>query len=140
MDYCLKELEGEPGEPRTLELAQRMSQKLLDLDSEFRTDHHALFDLIDDEDSLARQQDVLDAHDDLIAELVIGTLSPVASGSSRRIASRKLTHMQKSLASILRSSAIRLPLSLTCAYSVSTRKRPMTYARTSPRPAHYGTG
>jgi hypothetical protein len=44
-------------EPKTLELALRMSQKLADLDSEFRTHHHALIDLMDDK-SLAKEQDV----------------------------------------------------------------------------------
>ena len=36
----LKDLEAEVGVDKTLELAQRMSQKLSDLDSEFRTHHH----------------------------------------------------------------------------------------------------
>ena len=84
----LKELEGEPGELRT------------------GCHRHTLIDLIDDEATLAREQDVLETHDDLIAELtvcvkqVIGTSSLVASRSSRKIASRTITHMQKSLASI----------------------------------------
>ena len=60
----LKDLEGEAGEPKTLELAQRMSQKLSDLDLEFRTYHHSLIDLIDDEEALAKEQEVLDTHDD----------------------------------------------------------------------------
>ena len=67
----LKDLEGESAEHKTLELAQRMSQKLSDLDSEFRTHHHALIDLIDDEDALAKVQEVLDTHDDLVAELSV---------------------------------------------------------------------
>ena len=88
-----------------------MSQKLADLEYEFRSHHHALIDLINDEGSLAREQDVLDTHDDLIAELtvcvkqVIGTFSPVATGFSHKIASQKLAHMQKSLASISSSSS-----------------------------------
>jgi hypothetical protein len=53
----LKDLEGDAREPKTLELALRMSQKLADLDSEFRTHHHALIDLMDDK-SLAKEQDV----------------------------------------------------------------------------------
>ena len=103
----LKELDGEAGEHKTLELAQRMLQKLTDLDSEFRSHHHSLVDLIDDEETLAREQDVLDTHDDLIAELtvrvkqIIATLSPSSSDSSRKIVSRKLTHLQKSLASVV---------------------------------------
>ena len=102
----LKDLEGESAEHKTLELAQRMSQKLSDLDSEFRTHHHALIDLIDDEDTLAKEQEVLDTHDDLVAELsvrvkqVIVASSPSTSESSRRISSRKLAHLQKSLTTI----------------------------------------
>ena len=102
----MKDLEGEDTEPKTLELAQCMSQKLLDLDTEFRTHHHALIDLTDDEDALAKEQEALDSHDDLVAELtvrvkqIIAVLSPSSSESSRRIASRKLVHFQKSLVSI----------------------------------------
>ena len=62
--------------------ARRMSQKLSDLDSEFRTHHHAVIDLIDDDEALAKEQETLDAHDDLLTELsvrlkqVIDTSSP----------------------------------------------------------------
>ena len=90
----------------TLELAQGMSQKLSDLDAEFRMHHHALIDLIDDEEALAKKQEVLDAHDDLIAELavrvkqLIAASSLLSNESSRRIASRKLARLQKSLESI----------------------------------------
>lgn len=89
-----------------LQHTQRMSQKLSDLDSEFQTHHHALIDLIDDEDALAKEQEVLDTHDDLVAELsvcvkqVIVASSPSTSESSRRISSRKLAHIQKSLSTI----------------------------------------
>ena len=68
--------------------------------------HHALIDLIDDDESLAKEQDVLDSHDDLIAELgvrvkqVIAASSPSSVESSRRIASSKLAHLQKSLSAI----------------------------------------
>jgi polyphosphate kinase 2 (PPK2 family) len=103
----LKDLEGEAGEPKMLELARRMSQKLVDLDSEFRAHHHALIDLMDDDDSLAKEQDVLDSHDDLVAELgvrvkqVIAVSSPSTVDSSRRITSRKFAHLQKSLSAII---------------------------------------
>ena len=90
-----------------------MSQKLSDLDSEFRTHHHAFVDLIDDEETLAKEQEVLDTHDDLVSELsvrvkqVITVSSPSSNESSRRIATCKLTHLQKSLTSI--TSAINDP-------------------------------
>ena len=118
----LKDLEGDAGEPKTLELAQRFSQKLSDLDSEFRTHHHALIDLIDDEETLAKEQETLDAHDDLVAELsvrvkqVIAASSPSSNESTRRILSRKLLHLEKSLTSIasIISGTASAPPSDTC--------------------------
>lgn len=88
-----------------------MLLKLADLDSEFRSRHHSLVNLTDDEESLAKEQDVLNTHDDLVAELtvrmkqVITTLSPSLSESSRKIASRKLTHLQKSLTMIVSATS-----------------------------------
>ena len=51
--------------------AQLMSQKLSDSDTEFQTHHHAVVDLIDEEEVLAKEQEVLDAHHDLTTEQVI---------------------------------------------------------------------
>jgi hypothetical protein len=67
-----------------------------------RSHHHALIDLTDDEDVLAKEQEALDSHDDLVAELTVRVKEVIASSneSSRRIASRKLVHLQKSLVSI----------------------------------------
>ena len=102
----LKDLEEEPRESKTHELACRMSQKLTYLDTEFRSHHHALIDLIEDEESLAREQELLDSHDDLIAELtvrvkgVVSASSPSSTEPCRRIAFRTLTHVWKSLDSI----------------------------------------
>ena len=73
---------------------------------EFRSHHHALIDLIDDEESLAREQELLDSHDDLIAELTVrvkGVVSASSLSSTKpccMIAVRTLTHIQKSLDSI----------------------------------------
>ena len=103
----LRDLESEAGELKTLKLAQRMSQKLSDLDSKFQTQHHALIDLIDDNESPTKQQEVLDSHDDLIAELgvrvtqVIAASTPSSVKSTRRIASCKLSHLHKSLSAIM---------------------------------------
>ena len=48
----LKDLESDTDKPTTLDLAQGMARKLSALDSEFRTHHHALIDLLDDEEML----------------------------------------------------------------------------------------
>ena len=99
----LKDLEGKTEQPKTLELARRLSQKLTDLDSEFRTHHHTVIDLTDDEDALAKEQKLLDTHDDLLAGLsvrikqVIAASSPLLDESSRRIALCKLNHLHNCL-------------------------------------------
>ena len=67
----IKELEGSDMEPSTLECAQCLSQKLTDLDAEFRTHHHMLIDIIDDEETFAKEQEMLDAHDDLVADFAV---------------------------------------------------------------------
>lgn len=102
----VKDLERESGETKTLELAQQMAQKLTDLDAEFRSQHNALVDLIEDDATLSQEQETLDTHDDLVAELsvrikhVIANSSSSANDSSSRIISRKLAHLQRTLDSI----------------------------------------
>ena len=56
----LKDLEKDADRPTTLDLARGMTRKLDALDSDFRTHHHALIDLIDDEETLQREQTPLD--------------------------------------------------------------------------------
>ena len=83
-----------------------MSQKLADLDADFRTHHHAVINLIDDNETFGKEQETLDAHDDLVAELsvrvkqVIDATSLSSLESSRRITTRKLAHLEKWLTSI----------------------------------------
>jgi hypothetical protein len=100
----LKDLEGKVGSDKAMDLAQRMSQKLSDLDADFQTHHHAVVDLTDDEGTLAKEQEVLDAHDDLVTELSLRikhviSASLLSDEASRRIATRTLSHLQKSLGS-----------------------------------------
>ena len=71
-----------------------------DLDTEFQTHYHAVVDLIE---ALAKEQEVLDAHDDLMTEKSVWVervISASSNEASRRIAARKLSHLQKSLNSI----------------------------------------
>ena len=64
----LSELESKVGTPS---LAHRMSVKLHTLDSDFKAHHLAVIDAITegDEDGLAKEQEILDAHDDEVASL-----------------------------------------------------------------------
>ena len=89
------------GQTDALNLAQGMAQKLETLDNDFRTHHHALVDLIDDEGALSEEQGMLDGHDDSVAELsarirrLISACTPSSDHSSRKVSSRRLSHLQR---------------------------------------------
>ena len=67
----LKELESKAEEPATHDHAQRLATRLDTLDAEFKTHHFALIDLIDDEETLGKEQDALDQHDDDVTTLAV---------------------------------------------------------------------
>ena len=102
----LKDLESDTDKPTALNLAQGMTRKLEALDLEFRTHHHALVDLIDEEETLLTEQQTLDEHDDVIAELsariqqLANACTPSSNPPLRKIASRGLSHLKKALSSV----------------------------------------
>ena len=98
----LKDLESKADQPATLDLAQQMSQKLESLDSNFMLHHYALINLFDDTESILKEQDILDGHDDEMATLStrIKWLIVVCDSSEfgpLKIASRKLVHFERNL-------------------------------------------
>ena len=101
----LKDLESKVDQPGTFDLAQRMKQRLETLDSEFKTHHYGLVEHIDEEEALKREQEALDDRDDEIAVLavrvqrLINSCAPSSVSDPRKIASRRLTYLQKSLSS-----------------------------------------
>ena len=103
---CLKDLESKVDQPATPDLTQRMKKKLDTLDSEFKTHHYALIDLIDDEETLQKEQDVLDEHDDDVTvhavriQQLLTNCASSSDSSSRKIASRRFAHLQKNLSSV----------------------------------------
>ena len=56
-------------QPTTFDLAKRDKDKLESLDSEFKVHHYAVVDILDKDEDLVKEQEVLDEHDDAIAEL-----------------------------------------------------------------------
>ena len=62
----LKDLESKADQPTTLDLVRQMSQRLETLDSDFKLHHYAL---IDDTETMLKEQDILDGHDDEMATL-----------------------------------------------------------------------
>ena len=90
----------------TLDLAGGMTRKLDALDSELHTHHHALVNLVDDEETLLREQSTIDDHDDLVAELGVRIQQLISICTSsfvtfpRKIAARRLSYSQKNQSSI----------------------------------------
>ena len=95
----LSELESKVHEPST---AQRMSQRLESLDSDFKIHHYAVVDALREEhdDGAAAEQDVLDKHDDDIASLIarieqlIVSCSSVAESGARSVAAHRLSQLK----------------------------------------------
>ena len=103
----LKDLESKADQAGTFDLAQQMKLKLESLDKDFKTYHYALVDLIDDEATLASEQETLDNHDDEMAilavrvqQLITLSASPSSDTDPRKIASRRLARLQKSISSV----------------------------------------
>ena len=88
----LKDLEADISQPATIDHAQRMQQKLETQDAEFRAHHHNVVDLTDSEDSLAREQGVLDEHDDLVAEQAVRIKQLITACSSSDTTPHKIVH------------------------------------------------
>ena len=92
MSTRLKDLESRIHEPTTLNLAERMSQKLDSLDADFKEYHYALINVIDeiDMDSLVKEQETLDQHDEDISyiavriEQVIATCNLASDSGARK--------------------------------------------------------
>ena len=103
----LKDLESKADQAGTFDLAQQMKLKLESLDKDFKTYHYALVDLVDDEATLASEQETLDNHDDEMAilavrvqQLITLSASPSSDTDPRKIASRRLARLQKSISSV----------------------------------------
>lgn len=104
----IKELESKADQPNTIDIARRSKDKLESLDSEFKVHHLAVVDAVDgsDEATIKKEQDILDEHDDEISALtvrlqkLIVTCSTIADPDVRRIPSRRLTRLGKSLSSV----------------------------------------
>jgi len=104
----LNELERNPDDPATFDHAQRLSSKLNSLDAEFKVQHYSVIDLVDNEDELADEQDIIDRHDDNVAELSVRLqklLSLCSSHSAspsnpRNLHQRKLERLDKELTSL----------------------------------------
>ena len=109
----LKTLESKVHEPTTLDLAQQLTPNLKSLDAQFEDQHFLIIDTIDesDVDSLGREQEVLDNHDEEISVMSLRIqqlnrrCSSVSDSGMRKTISRSLIDLQGRLASVETSSA-----------------------------------
>ena len=120
----VSQLEGKIAEPGTPDLIQQAKLKLQKLDSEFKSRHYDLLDVLEEEHELESEQATLDNHDDIVAELSLrlerldaacSTKTKSSDSSERKIAFRKLRHLKNSLASI--KGAIEVDLEDACLIS-----------------------
>ena len=61
------ELEGKTGDPKTLRLVQRNIKRLKTLDREFQEHHGNLVVFLETEEELAKEQEILDTHDEEVS-------------------------------------------------------------------------
>ena len=96
-----------------LNLAQQLTPNLKSLDAQFKDQHFLIIDAIEesDVDSLAKEQEVLDNHDEEISVMhlciqqLIKKCSSVSDSSIRRTLSHSLIDLQGRLASVKTSFA-----------------------------------
>ena len=104
VDTRIKELE-DIGGPSTLEHAKQLAVKLDTLDSDFRSYHLPIIDLLESEEQLGEEQEALDKHDDHIAEMnyrlnrLYSSTTPTSS-TDEALLERKLGHLIERVASI----------------------------------------
>lgn len=102
------ELERKTDERTIGNLAQGMIQKLNSLDDDFKKHHYSIIDAIeeDDEDSLQKEQEELNLHDDHIADFsmrldqLATSCNLTADSSTRKASTRRLLHMKDVLTEI----------------------------------------
>ena len=99
----LKRLESEVHEPSTLELAQQIISDLNSHGARFKEQHFAIVDLVDEKDeaTLAKEQDVLDGHDEYLSSLLlqaqqlIKKCTSASETGSRKVISRNLIDLKE---------------------------------------------
>ena len=108
----LTQLSAKTDEPQTVSHARRMANKLEELDVEFKSHHYALVELIKSDKDLAREQAILDEHENEFADLVIqveelisscNPSSDAVSNENRSILCRKLAHLKNQVDSVGRA-------------------------------------
>ncbi len=108
-----------------------MSQRLENLESEFRTHHYALVDLNDDEKDMRKEQDILEHDDEMVTlathvKQLMAACTSSPDSSLRKVAARRLSRLEKSVTSVrdaVHSMTGDRNVSLPCQYEESVTSR-----------------
>ena len=105
------ELEERVADPETLDHVKRLTRRLQALMEEFKVHHFSVIDLLDDEEDLAREQEIFDIEDEevnslsLRMERLISTCSSQADPAEFKIAMKRLNYLDNGIASVSESIA-----------------------------------
>ena len=110
----LDELEAKAHDDDTLGFTQQAKLRLKQLDSEFKTHHYDLVDVINGEEALEREQAIFDEHDDHVALLslriqkLIAVCTALSPSSPYQVATKRLLRVREALTKV--SDAIAAPI------------------------------
>ena len=124
----VKALEPKTHEALALDLANQLLPNLKSLDEQFKTQHFSIVDAIDegDTESLAKEQEVIDKHDDEIAEIslritqLVRSCNTASDSGARKTLSRRLIDLETRLQMVESASEPSLALQSTFTFSTST--------------------
>ena len=104
LEKRLGELESISDQPTTADHTQELTVKLKTLDVDFKAYHLQLVDLLEEgeDEVLEREQEILDEHDDLVADMNIllkrlGSIATPSPVDHQKLSLRKLTHLEKGI-------------------------------------------
>ena len=108
-----------PGPCCSFRIHATSAAKLVSLDSEFRTHHFALIDVLEEEEGIEKEQVVIDEHEDhhtdlsahvecLVNHLSVSPSTPLvhASTDERGVASRRLCQLERRLSAVKETLSI----------------------------------
>ena len=102
----LKDLKGRAGNPATLAAAQQMKKSLENVNAAFKTHHFSLIELIKADADLEKEQEVLDAHNKLVDDLLIWTDRLILSCTVNvdpelcSTTSKRITRLEKTMSNV----------------------------------------
>ena len=104
----LGELEANPDNPTTIDHAKCLNAKLESLDAEFKDHHYSVVELITHDEELEGEQEIIDRHDDVIADLKVRVQNLISicshrskdPSAPRNLQARKLERLEREVSGV----------------------------------------